>query len=118
MFENTINYRPEYILNEDGKRERFKVNRQGEYLLKDGGVYNPKDGFRLIPSDSLIPDAKGDYFRQWRPEIKNTNDIWQQIVNVTHLPGKDAAMAKKLIFQHQWGEEALREYQDHVISMV
>ena len=27
-------------------------------------------------------------------------------------------MAKKLIFQHQWGEEALREYQDHVISMV
>ena len=31
---------------------------------------------------------------------------------------KDAAMAKKLIFQHQWGEEALREYQDYVISMV
>ena len=91
MFENTINYRPEYILNEDGKRERFKVNRQGEYLLKDGGVYNPKDGFRLIPSDSLIPDAKGDYFRQWRPEIKNTNDIWQQIVNVTHLPGLTSA---------------------------
>ena len=72
MFENTINYRPEYILNEDGKRERFKVNRQGE-------------------SDSLIPDAKGDYFRQWRPEIKNTNDIWQQIVNVTHLPGLTSA---------------------------
>ena len=91
MFENTINYRPEYILNEDGKRERFKVNRQGEYLLKDGGVYNPKDGFRQIPSDSLIPDAKGDYFRQWRPEIKNTNDIWQQIVNVTHLPGLTSA---------------------------
>ena len=91
MFENTINYRPEYILNEDGKRERFKVNRQGEYLLKDGGVYNPEDGFRLIPSDSLIPDAKGDYFRQWRPEIKNTNDIWQQIVNVTHLPGLTSA---------------------------
>lgn len=91
MFENTINYRPEYILNEDGKRERFKVNRQGEYLLQDGGVYNPKDGFRLIPPDSLIPDAKGDYFRQWRPEIKNTNDIWQQIVNVTHLPGLTSA---------------------------
>ena len=69
MFENTINYRPEYILNEDGKRERFKVNRQGEYLLKDGGVYNPKDGFR----------------------IKNTNDIWQQIANVTHLPGLTSA---------------------------
>ena len=91
MFENTINYRPEYILNEDGKRERFKVNRKGEYLLRNGGTYNPADGFRLIPADSLIPDRKGDYFRQWRPEIKNTDDIWQQIVNVTHLPGLTSA---------------------------
>lgn len=91
MFENTINYRPEYILNEDGKRERFKVNRKGEYLLRNGGTYNPAAGFRLIPADSLIPDRKGDYFRQWRPEIKNTDDIWQQIVNVTHLPGLTSA---------------------------
>lgn len=91
MFENTINYRPEYILNEDGKRERFKVNQKGEFLLKNGGTYNPADGFRLIPADSLIPDRKGDYFRQWRPEIKNTDDIWQQIVNVTHLPGLTSA---------------------------
>lgn len=91
MFENTINYRPEYILNEDGKRERFKVNRKGEYLLRNGGTYNPADGFRLIPADSLIPDRKGDYFRQWRPKIKNTDDIWQQIVNVTHLPGLTSA---------------------------
>jgi Cu(I)/Ag(I) efflux system membrane protein CusA/SilA len=91
MFENTINYRPEYILNEDGKRERFKVNRKGDYLLRNGGTYNPADGFRLIPADSLIPDRKGDYFRQWRPEIKNTDDIWQQIVNVTHLPGLTSA---------------------------
>lgn len=91
MFENTINYRPEYILNEDGKRERFKVNRKGEYLLRNGGTYNPADGFRLIPADSLISDRKGDYFRQWRPEIKNTDDIWQQIVNVTHLPGLTSA---------------------------
>lgn len=85
MFENTINYRPEYILNEDGKRERFKVNRKGKYLLRNGGTYNPADGFRLIP------DRKGDYFRQWRPEIKNTDDIWQQIINVTHLPGLTSA---------------------------
>lgn len=91
MFENTINYRPEYILNEDGKRERFKVNRKGEYLLRNGGTYNPADGFRLIPADSLIPDRKGDYFRQWRPKIKNTDDIWQRIVNVTHLPGLTSA---------------------------
>jgi Cu(I)/Ag(I) efflux system membrane protein CusA/SilA len=66
---------------------RFKTNSKGEFLLKSGSVYNPADVFRLIPADSLIPDRWGDYFRQWRPHIKNTNDIWQEIVNVSHLPG-------------------------------
>ena len=91
MFENTINYRPEYIIGEDGKRARFRVNYDGAFLLKGGGTYNPANGFRLIPADSLVPDSRGDYFRQWRPEIKNANDIWQQIVNVTHLPGLTSA---------------------------
>ena len=87
MFENTINYRSEYILDEDGRRMRFKTNSKGWFVLKNGNVYNPADGFRLIPADSLIPNRWGDYFRQWRPQIKNTNDIWQEIVNVSHLPG-------------------------------
>jgi Cu(I)/Ag(I) efflux system membrane protein CusA/SilA len=87
MFENTINYRSEYILDDDGHRQRFKVNRKDEFLLTDGSTYNPADGFRLIPADSLIPDKRGDYFRQWRPHIKHTDDIWQEIVNVSHLPG-------------------------------
>ena len=87
MFENVINYRPEYILDKDGRRMRFKTNRKGEYLLKGGSTYHPEDGFRLIPVDSLILDSKGDYFRQWRPEIISTDDIWQEIVNVSHLPG-------------------------------
>lgn len=91
MFENTINYRPEYILDEDGHRMRFKVDKDGAFILKDGTTYQPADGFRLVPADSLIPDSRGDYFRQWRPEIKNTDDIWQQIVNVTHLPGLTSA---------------------------
>lgn len=91
MFENTINYRPEYILDADGQRARFQVNRKGAFLLKGGGIYQPADGFRLVPADSLIPDRRGDYFRQWRPEIRNTDDIWQQIVNVTHLPGLTSA---------------------------
>jgi len=67
------------------------VNYDGAFLLKGGGTYNPANGFRLIPADSLVPDSRGDYFRQWRPEIKNANDIWQQIVNVTHLPGLTSA---------------------------
>ena len=91
MFENTINYRSEYILNENGKRQRFKVNRKGEFILKDGSTYNPDEYFRIIPADSLIPDRRGDYFRQWRNHIRNTNDIWQEIVNVSHLPGLTSA---------------------------
>lgn len=87
MFENTINYRSEYILNEDGHKERFKVNDDGEFLLINGETYNPKNGFRLIPADSLIVDKRGDYFRQWRPHIKKADDIWQEIVNVSHMPG-------------------------------
>jgi Cu(I)/Ag(I) efflux system membrane protein CusA/SilA len=87
MFENTINYRPEYILDANGRRQRFKVNAKGEFLLIDGSTHNPSGGFRLVPADSLIPDRRGDYFRQWRPHIKRTDDIWQEIVNVSHLPG-------------------------------
>jgi Cu(I)/Ag(I) efflux system membrane protein CusA/SilA len=87
MFENTINYHPEYILDKNGRRQRFKMNRKGEFLLADGSVYHPDNGFRPIPADSLIPDKRGDYFRQWRPEIKNTDDIWQEIVNVSHIAG-------------------------------
>lgn len=91
MFENTINYRSEFALNDRGKRERFKTNKRGEFLLINGEKYNPNDGFRLIPTDSLIRDKKGDYYRQWRPHIRNTDDIWQEIVNVTHMPGLTSA---------------------------
>lgn len=87
MFENTINYRPEYILNANGHRERFKVNGKGEFILINDSTYNPKDGFRIIPADSLIIDKNGDFFRQWRPHIKKSDDIWQEIVNVSHMPG-------------------------------
>ncbi len=87
MFENTINYRPEFAINEEGKRARFRIDSHGAFILKDGTKYQPKDSFQLIPTDNLIVDNKGDYLRQWRPEIKNTDDIWQEIVNVSHLPG-------------------------------
>ena len=92
MFENTISYRSEYILNEDGQRMQFKVDRDGSFILKSESKYNFKnEGFRLIPADSLIPAEKGEFFRQWRPEIKTPNDIWNQIVKVTNIPGLTSA---------------------------
>lgn len=92
MFENTINYRSEYILNEDGHRMQFKVDRDGNYILRSGKKYNPsKETFRAIPVDSLIPEEGGEYFRQWRPEIKKPTDIWNEIVKVTNIPGLTSA---------------------------
>ena len=92
MFENTINYYSEYILNDEGSRIRFKVDKNGAFELIDGSTYNPdKDTFRVIPKDSLITSKRGKYFRQWRPHIKKPADIWQEIVNVSHMPGLTAS---------------------------
>jgi len=92
MFENTINYRSEYILDENGHRMQFRTDRDGNYLLKGGTKYNPEnEQFRVIPADSLIPDANGEYFRQWRVEIKKPSDIWNEIVKVTNIPGLTSA---------------------------
>jgi len=92
MFENTINYRPEYLLDENGQRMRFKTNRDGSYALKNGGSYIPeKEHYRPLTTDSLLKDNSGEYLRQWRPEIKHPDDIWNEIVKVTQIPGLTSA---------------------------
>lgn len=92
MFENTINYRSEYLLDENGKRKRFRTDREGRYVLTNGLTYNrEKEGFRIIAADSLIEDSHGEYFRQWRDEIKKPDDIWKEIIKVTNLPGLTSA---------------------------
>jgi Cu(I)/Ag(I) efflux system membrane protein CusA/SilA len=40
MFENTINYRSEYILDENGQRMKFKVNKKGNYILNLAKIRN------------------------------------------------------------------------------
>ncbi|PKP35645.1 MAG: cation transporter [Bacteroidetes bacterium HGW-Bacteroidetes-17] len=92
MFENTINYVSEYILDEDGHRMGFKVDREGSFILKDETTYNAdRDGFRKIKPEELIPAKNGDNLRQWRPEIKSPDDIWNEIVKVTNIPGLTSA---------------------------
>jgi Cu(I)/Ag(I) efflux system membrane protein CusA/SilA len=92
MFENTINYRSEYILGENGHRERFKVDKNDAFVLINGKTYNPeKESFRVIPADSLIVSSNGEYFRQWRDQIKKPDDIWKEIVKVTDIPGLTSA---------------------------
>ena len=87
MYETTINYLPEYILDENGRRARFKTDGKGRFVLKNGGVYDPAKGFRVIPKDSLVPSGSGDYFRQWRSHIRTADDIWTEITHAATLPG-------------------------------
>ncbi len=106
MYENIILYKSEYALNEDGKRQRFKVNKDGLFVLKDGShVANPNtkaakdnnhehsetgDSFFVADQD-LIADNDGEFYRNWRPEIKSPDDIWNEIVRVTKFPGVTSA---------------------------
>jgi len=92
MFENLINYKPEFILDEKGHRIRFKTDKDGNYVLKDGGTFNYETGdLNTISKADLIEDKNGEYFRQWRKEIHSTDDIWQEIVNESRIPGLTSA---------------------------
>ncbi|WP_224489929.1 efflux RND transporter permease subunit [Robertkochia flava] len=102
MYENIILYHPEYKENESGEKQRYRVDASGAFVLKSGGTaVNPNqdrnNDIPVIPSgfpadtDELIPDEDGAYYRNWRPEIRTPDDIWNEIVRVTKLPGVTSA---------------------------
>jgi Cu(I)/Ag(I) efflux system membrane protein CusA/SilA len=76
MYENIINYKSEYVTDEDGNRIRFKVIAEGEYVRDSVG--------------ELVPDVNGKYFRNWREHIHSPDDIWNEIAKI-QLPGVTAA---------------------------
>ncbi|MFD0762750.1 efflux RND transporter permease subunit [Lutibacter aestuarii] len=107
MYENIIQYKSEYMKNEKGKKQRYKVNDKGLFELKDGRlIHNEniavsssavenkaiiKSTLLNVQSSQLIEDNDGEFYRNWRPEIKSPNDIWNEIVKVTKLPGVTSA---------------------------
>ncbi|PKO98160.1 MAG: cation transporter [Bacteroidetes bacterium HGW-Bacteroidetes-8] len=92
MYENIINYKSEYALNEKGHRKRFKTDREDRFVLKNGEVFSNEELLsKNISLDELIPDEKGNYFRNWRKHIKSSDDIWEEIVAVTKIPGVTSA---------------------------
>lgn len=76
MYENVINYKSEYKTDDEGHRIRYKYDK-GEYIRDDAG--------------KLIVDKRGRYYRQWRDHIQSPDDIWNEIVAVTKLPGVTSA---------------------------
>ncbi|WGK65311.1 efflux RND transporter permease subunit [Croceiramulus getboli] len=104
MYENVIQYKAEFMHNEDGKPQRYRVNEDGLFVLNNERyVLNPNNPVtneaNYSPSQlqgsatraELIPDEDGLYYRNWRPEIQSPDDIWNEIVKVTKLPGVTSA---------------------------
>ncbi len=94
MYENIIQYKPEYMLNDKGERQRYKVNNDGEYVLKNGMSLRAeqREAWQSLNAiEQLIPDDDGEFYRNWRPEIQSPDDIWNEIVKVTKLPGVTSA---------------------------
>ncbi|MCB0854940.1 MAG: cation transporter, partial [Bacteroidetes bacterium] len=76
MYENLIHYKSEFKTDEEGKLIRFKVDKEDAFIRDENG--------------QLIPDSKGEFFRQWRPHIKSPDDIWQEIAAI-QIPGVTSA---------------------------
>ena len=92
MYENVINYRPEYMLNEKGHRVRFKVDKNDRFILNNGDTLTNTEALHNgVSRQELIPDPKGEYYRNWRPEIKSPDDIWDEIIKVAKIPGVTSA---------------------------
>ncbi len=104
MYENMIQYKSEYMRNESGERQRYQLNDDGLFVLKNNKfIINPNNEINddanyeasqlktNATNEDLIPDDDGEYYRNWRPEINSPDDIWNEIVKVTKFPGVTSA---------------------------
>lgn len=78
MIETIINLKSEYRLDEEGMKLCFAYDTDHQVFLRD-------------EQENLIPDPEGRPYRQWRPHIRNTQDIWDEIVATAQVPGLTSA---------------------------
>jgi len=78
MIETVINYMPEYIIDKNGNRLKFLYDKATQTFVRDD-------------AGELISDTHGRPYRQWRNEIQSADDIWDEIVRVTKIPGTTSA---------------------------
>lgn len=115
MIETTINYKSEYIVDSNGKRVLFLFNPDETDLFRsedgtplpapDGKTYSVRGRFIRNDEGRLIPGSHGKPFRLWRPPldtqlnpgrtawngIRSPDDIWDEILKVTEVPGVTSA---------------------------
>ncbi|PKA97775.1 Cu(I)/Ag(I) efflux system membrane protein CusA/SilA [Flavobacteriaceae bacterium MAR_2009_75] len=88
MYENMIFYKPEFILDDEGSPMSFKTNDKGFFETASGTFVDAGSG---ASKEMLIKHSAGEYYRNWRPEIRNKEDIWNAVISATSLPGVTSA---------------------------
>jgi Cu(I)/Ag(I) efflux system membrane protein CusA/SilA len=78
MIETVINYKPEYVVDKDGHRMKFKYDTERNEFVRD-------------EFGELVPDGRGRPYRNWRDHIKSPDDIWKEIVKAGKLTGTTSA---------------------------
>ncbi|HDP33572.1 MAG TPA: efflux RND transporter permease subunit, partial [Candidatus Hydrogenedentes bacterium] len=78
MIETVINYKPEYLSDEQGRRIRFRYDAATDAYARD-------------ERGDLIPDPSGRPYRQWRARIRTPDDIWDEIVAAAQFEGLTSA---------------------------
>ncbi len=101
MLETAINYKPEYLLAADGSRLTFRYDPSATDVFRDVAGRPLRDGDgNVIPTEGrfvrddrgrLIIDPSGRAFRQWRPFIKEPDDIWAAVERAGRIPGMTGA---------------------------
>jgi len=115
MIETVINYHPEYMTDETGKRLVFRFEPRGRDVFRnvsgepihapDGLPYTVSGRYVRDAGGALIPDPDGKPFRLWRPRldpdlnpgrepwpgVRSPRDIWDEIVRAADVPGVTSA---------------------------
>lgn len=115
MIETVINYKPQYKVDNSGRRMRFRFDPDQEDFVRDengtplpgpdGEPYKVQGKYIRDDKGNLIPDSGGYPFRLWRPAldpdlnpgrkawpgIQSPNDIWDEILKAGKIPGTTSA---------------------------
>jgi copper/silver efflux system protein len=115
MIETVMIYKPEYLVDQSGRRLRFKFNPDkldyfraedgSPVLAPDGKPYLVHGKFVRSEEGLLIPDTDGMPFRLWRPPldpeinegrdawpgIRKPDEIWDEIIIAGEIPGVTSA---------------------------
>lgn len=78
MIETIINYKSKYKVDVHGKRARFKYDKKKKEFIRN-------------EKGELVPDKRGKLFKQWRENIKTTDDIWKEIIKASSITGTTSA---------------------------